>query len=523
MSISLPKELFIRGHKATDEQYKIISAVASGVPRIVINAFAGSGKTSTLEGIANIFPSNAKILYIAFNSSMSESAKKIFAKYSNVSVYTVHAFTRPHILQRGESLRKKNYTASEISRILDVSKKEAYGILKSFEFFCNSRHGEVGDRVKDRELVVELFDLMDRGDIEKTHSFYLKRFQLNLLNSLPMHLPEFDCVMLDEYQDTNGVTQSIYELLDAKQRVAVGDIYQNIYGFRHSLNRMDSAEGEHFYLTKSFRFGKEIASLASSFLSNFRGETREIVGLGKKEKAHTAISLSRTNAYLINVAMKMISNKVFFKTIRDAELIFSLPLNIASISEGGEPLSPQFKYLAWEYEDYEKDDDFDGSFAEYLKEVGKDNDDPELSFSGEMAERYRLRGLRGALAHITKNNNSYEPCSYYLGTAHSSKGLEFDIVKISDDFKDYFSIVAKWLAVSGTPIEAQDFLGTFIKEAKSGNVDKEIIEEINLFYVAITRASVKVFFEDEESVPVNKTRKEMNDIIRKKYYYFLHN
>ena len=70
----------------TDEQMDIINAVAR-YNSIKIFALAGTGKTTVLKGIADHYP-DMKMLYIAFNHSIAEEAKKKFP--ANVDVYTTH-------------------------------------------------------------------------------------------------------------------------------------------------------------------------------------------------------------------------------------------------------------------------------------------------------------------------------------------------------------------------------------------------------------------------------------------------
>lgn len=60
--------------KYTEEQ---MACIQSDAPSLSINAFAGTGKTSTLVGRAEA-RKKEKILYIAFNRSMAEDASKRF-------------------------------------------------------------------------------------------------------------------------------------------------------------------------------------------------------------------------------------------------------------------------------------------------------------------------------------------------------------------------------------------------------------------------------------------------------------
>lgn len=63
---------------------------------LLITAFAGAAKTTTLELIAQSLP-QSRFLYLAFNKAIVEEAKKRFPK--NVTIKTTHSlayqYTRP--------------------------------------------------------------------------------------------------------------------------------------------------------------------------------------------------------------------------------------------------------------------------------------------------------------------------------------------------------------------------------------------------------------------------------------------
>lgn len=79
----------------TLEQKQILSAV-SKLDRLKIKAFAGSGKTTTLRMIAETFK-DKKMIYLAFNRSVAEEAKRKFPK--NVRVTTVHSLAYAELLR----------------------------------------------------------------------------------------------------------------------------------------------------------------------------------------------------------------------------------------------------------------------------------------------------------------------------------------------------------------------------------------------------------------------------------------
>src|SRR6185312_3917774 len=72
--------------KPTDEQVKCVEEFSRG-QHFKINAFAGSGKTTTLIQIAESVPGR-RGTFLAFNKSIAEEAKRRFP--SNVSCSTVH-------------------------------------------------------------------------------------------------------------------------------------------------------------------------------------------------------------------------------------------------------------------------------------------------------------------------------------------------------------------------------------------------------------------------------------------------
>ena len=76
--------------KPTEEQQAILD---SGGRVLLINARAGTGKTTTLQMITLAHP-DLKILYLVFNRKAKEEANSKFPK--NVEIRTVHslAFTR---------------------------------------------------------------------------------------------------------------------------------------------------------------------------------------------------------------------------------------------------------------------------------------------------------------------------------------------------------------------------------------------------------------------------------------------
>ncbi len=83
--------------------------------------------------------------------------------------------------------------------------------------------------------------------------------------------------MLDEAQDTNEVTLGIFNCLNSKIKIYVGDRHQQIYSFRGSKNALDKIScDKQLYLSQSFRFNETIANYANILLRNFKNEQVDI-------------------------------------------------------------------------------------------------------------------------------------------------------------------------------------------------------------------------------------------------------
>lgn len=269
----------------TKEQFDIINSTGN----IKINAVAGSGKTTTVIEYAKARPQNSKILYLAFNKSVKlEAVKKFTDKgLSNVQVETAHSLAYKNVvIKSGYSVRPHGFKTHEVAELLGLKgngEKHAEYIIanhinKFVAYFCNSDRQKVQDLnyleiVTDRKArtfvtsfypYIEaqtrlLLGMMDRAEIEITHDFYLKKFQLSNPNLI------FDYILFDEGQDASPAMLDIF-LKQKANKVIVGDTHQQIYGWRHAVNSLEKADFKSYSLSTSFRFSQDIANLGMEIL-----------------------------------------------------------------------------------------------------------------------------------------------------------------------------------------------------------------------------------------------------------------
>lgn len=490
----------ICGYPSTEEQSVVIDKTIEGVNSIVLFAFAGAGKTSTLIGVAQNNPSK-KILYFVFTKPMELEAKEKFRNYPNVEVRTRNSIAYRCIVDSSANFKGKAYNGMELQKIFGISKKDGYLASRIFEDFCNSSNLDFRKNTQKSvalRVAKELFEGMESGLYKQTYSYTMKKLHLELVKGeryFPL-LDGIDMVMLDEAQDTNDVTIAIFREIKAKQRIIVGDEHQQIFSFMNSVNAMQKVEGERLFLTQSFRYNQKIANRASKLLVFFKGETQNIVGLGKQKEIRSLAIITRTNAKLIEGAILFVRKGVFYKTTRDPQILFNTVLSIGKLING-ETLPYSEKYLEGYREEW-RESGSGKSLLEFIIESASKNKEAEHVWGARAIQKYGIETIIDCYNQSVENFRNPAPAQYSLTTGHSAKGLEWDRVFIEEDFPSLMAVVGEYLAKADISINpAKGYLKAFANELAGGFVSGEyqyVIDEINLWYVAMTRAKVSLEF-----------------------------
>ncbi|MCK6613740.1 MAG: UvrD-helicase domain-containing protein [Ignavibacteriaceae bacterium] len=478
--------------KLTDEQKHIIETEGD----IKINAVAGSGKTTTITHYAKARPSGKRILYLAFNKSVKNEATLRFEKMGmeNVRVSTAHSLAYSHIVP------KYGYKIGEIPRPSDLigmlsirggkSYKDmlaiAYHTLSLASYFCNSSAQKVRDlnylahigHDEQYTFVEQHYDKiisyaraylakMDAGEIDITHDFYLKKFQLEA-PSLP-----YEYILFDEGQDASAAMLDVF-LKQRGTKVIVGDSHQQIYSWRYAVNSMELAQFPTLHLTQSFRFPQKIADIAISALKykNLidRHSPVTIQGRGKGKGTGVPATIARTNLMLLISAIENVIEKRLHKNIYFEGGMHSYLRN----EEGGSIYDVYNLYN--EDKSRIKDELIKGmKDIDELEEYAKLTGDYLLTSLVDVVKKYRddlpgyLKSLRGK---CLPDENRHKADMIYT-TVHKSKGLEYPKVSLVRDF------------INEKKIKSQ------LEEAELEKTPPDfdaINEEINILYVGITRA-----------------------------------
>jgi ATP-dependent exoDNAse (exonuclease V) beta subunit len=483
--------------KQSKEQKKIIKAI-SLEKYLKVVAYAGTGKTTTLELLAREYPEE-RILYLVFNNANAEEASQRFPR--NTYAFTLNKLAYQHIKTRTSiNLRKvrKAYKAKEISDIYNVSFEDAQFALNVFENYCNSNSHtflEVGEE----EVVAlpkKMFADMVKNKLDCTHSFYMKFYHLQLIHNPPPRM-NYTIAMIDEAQDTNMVTLDIFLRLNIEKKIFVGDGHQQIYAFRGAKDIMEKVEGFDLTLSETFRFNQEIADIANIMLNKFKGDKNKITTKVKTDKTNlkTLCYLSRTNSNLVSTINELILQNKKFRTVKNPVEIFALLEEIYYLGAMKRGRIKKNKYLL--------------SFKNIgeLEEYAADIDDVELKTGIKVIEEYgsKIFDLKKVAEEYY---NSSEEIDISLATAHLSKGLEWDTVILSDDYPDFIKLIKDSKYTTMT---------TFRKNIK--RIDPLIVNEFNLFYVAVTRAKQELIIESSNKEFLTMTDKDINELVKQEKGY----
>ena len=154
---------------------------------------------------------------------------------------------------------------------------------------------------------------------------------------------------------------------------------------------------------------------------------------------------------------------------------------------------------------------------EELKSYAEDANDIELETAIRIYNRYGLESIESAHKIAKQYFTSSEKQRISLTTAHSSKGLEWDVVIVENDFSDLALVIANFIIEESLDkIDSEfDFLNYFTTHLK--DVNNEDINEINLLYVAFTRAKKSIDIRTDNIEYLDMNKDDFNKNIFKSY------
>ena len=498
--------------KYSEEQLNVIHSSGD----LKVNAVAGSGKTSTLMAYASHRPKE-KILYLAFNRSVKLEAEHKLHKLGikNVKVDTAHSMALRGLRSRNFDISKTGYTAFQLRSLLGIQMKDLISEMKFCKhvsnlasLFCNSNASKVSE-VDYASTLVDLNDIafwasaheriiletrkflgqMRSKTLDATHEYYLKEFQLAQ--------PKFgyDVIFFDEGQDASPVMLDVF-LNQKATKVIVGDEYQQIYGWRYAQNALKNVPFAQMALNTSFRFGQHTADLAREILrtkvhlfDDPKMRFPLIKGLGEAKSIESRAVLGRTNAGLLVESINMVESEELKRLYFEGN--FS---SYTYADEGGSVYDVLNLYLG---QRKSIRDPLLKTFKTFpdIEEYAEQTNDAPLKGIIELVKNYK-RDLPKLIQKIKDHHvpdGEKHTADVIFSTVHKAKGMEYDEVTLLEDFL------------------GEEKLKSILERHEDVSNVKKLDEDINILYVAATRAKVKLNI-PESILPLSCRDRKMNGI-----------
>jgi len=491
----------------TPQQEALISYCVDPEGRnFIALARAGTGKTSTArlaaEAFNQTYPSK-DIVGFAFNKSIANDLSKAMP-FAHVK--TGHGFAYAAWMKRcGKKITNVNTRKLlDIKREMNLDDKfpdfqravsisKAWGIVprgtpaepiiymedtqENFKFIFDNYSidmGEVGDPYAIvREGLARSISKGWQGDIDFDDQIYL-----STIYKAPF--PKGDLLIVDEAQDLNPIQRymAAQMLKPGGKLFALGDDAQAIYGFRGADRDSIEKITEEFNckilpLTVSFRCPKAVVKRAQEFVPDI--EPFELAKDGKvflelpsdfslvqhlKEsrgsfRPGSLAILCRNNAPLISCALGLIKNEIGAKILgRDLEK------GLISLIDKQKPSSIQHLNSGlWNYIAEQQDRLILRGATAQASLLADKGECLEVLIRHEMQNNGDIYSLKQKIKNLFSDNAEQVPV--LLSTVHKAKGLEWPNVWILD---------------------------AELMPSKWAKTPKEIQQEHNLHYVAITRS-----------------------------------
>ena len=443
-------------------QKAVYSYITYGKGNAVVDAVAGSGKSTTIVNALRIIPSDKKVLFLAFNKSIVEELKVKVGDMPNVEVSTLHSLGCQAIRKALRTkINSNKYSAYIGQRIEDKTlQSEVYDKLSPAQKLTWKRNirqlvdlGRVNliTNVQDLREIVEKYDIdIIDNEIEKVLEIiewgknniqemdFTDMIYFPNVISIPMR--KFDWVFIDECQDLNAAQRNMFLKCvkpNTGRWIAVGDKRQAIYGFAgadaYSFEKLKAIPHTvKLPLSICYRCDADIIRMAQPIVPQIQWRKDAPDGIvdrncSKEDVKDGDMILCRITAPLVKLCMEYISKKVkAYVKGRD------IGQNLINMIE-----STECKTIEYALESMEKE--LGKIVAKLITSHTVENqqeaeEHPKyVTFKDKIeAIRYIAQGLEKSDDVVERIHNIFsdEKEGICLSTIHKSKGLENDRVFI---------------------------------------------------------------------------------------------
>lgn len=281
-------------------QKAIFDFVKNGVGNAVINAKAGSAKTTTAEEALRYIPLKKSVLFIAFNKTIAEKLQNDCGDLPNIKAMTYHSLGLSIVREnlgfpKLNEYKYKTYINSNISELSEgFSDKLTNDAIKSYLFNITrltdlSRYNLAQNENEIAELCAKYGVELLGNEIKavlKVLEWGKKNFSVidyTDMEWLPVELDfetrkhKYDWIIIDEAQDSSLVQQALVKKCFKRgtRFMALGDAFQSINGWCGG----DNDAFDNFLKTKntvqldlpiSYRCSKKVIELAQTIVPDIK-------------------------------------------------------------------------------------------------------------------------------------------------------------------------------------------------------------------------------------------------------------
>lgn len=341
----------VQSRRWSEYQNAVFDCMATGIGSMVVEAVAGSGKTTTMvEGIKRWQTTHAgrKAVFVAFNKSI---AQELATKVPNgCDASTLHSLCYRAIIRRFKGSAKvcdrkiSDYTAQVAESTGETDRFVLRGVQEDLTRIYGLLKGTMTD-LKDADIcaeVLEAYGVQPKysalsipllPQLDKLMRADTSRLTFDeMLSFIPDHnitMPQYDLVCVDEAQDLNLMQIAILkQVVPAHGKLcAVGDSRQAIYMFRgadsQAMNRIRKEfavpDQNQLPLSITYRCPRQVVEFAQGIVGHIvaASDAKEgaVIHKSPNEWRQTVLAMQpgylgicRSNAPLISCALQLIKD-----------------------------------------------------------------------------------------------------------------------------------------------------------------------------------------------------------------------
>ena len=447
--------------KYSGYQKKIFRRVEDTEDNIVIDAVAGSGKSTTLFKIASLLP-DSSILFFAFNTHIANYATKKLSKLKNVEVKTTHSYGLSCI-RASKKMKASEMNTSKVWHYIEANVTNfklrglyynALSTLRTFGCMSYTDKGitkfikqnpailnQIGD-TKVLSYAATIGRMLKELDSQTYHYDFDDMLRLPILYNLFSYGNCPDVLLVDESQDLNLYQfEFLQHFVDNDVRIiAVGDDDQAIYSFRGACGDAletirELCEAKRMPLSITYRCKSKIVDFVhkqyeqedyspaieayeqGGAVYRIEGHSKDEYSLGTLLKNNVEMVVSAKNKHIISIWFFLLEQYGVSSSLKGSKITTMLTKMFKALKADGVSYPLIFDELT---KRSESDDETTSDMAiACLRFVSLQK------FSGYDAVFDKIKQL--------ENDTTSK---IHLHTVHSAKGMESEKVFVIDDWFD---------------------------------------------------------------------------------------